>query len=374
MIKRHNNLPANIVSFCQYLRKHDFTVGTNEQYDALQALSQNLAFSSPTLFKQCLQSTMCKSEKELSLFSTLFNTFWTELKRAVDSKITEEPEQKMVPKKQSAPTIAALRNWLHGSRNQESFETALYSPDGIKSAAQPLLTDEDELYTIFAIVNRIVKRIASKRTRRFVSSRHKDKIDIRSTIRKNIYANQDLLSLVHKTKKKNLKVVILCDVSRSMELYSRFFIQFMYAFKQLMQNSEVFVFGTELHQVTEELDHKSLDKSLALMLKKVNDWSGGTQIGKSLHSFVDEYAQKYLSKRTVCFILSDGWDTGSPELITQAMEMIQKRSMKVIWLNPLMENNEWKPEVQGMMNAMPFIDLLLPFYNLDSMKRLAKSL
>lgn len=374
MIERHTNLPANIIAFCQYLRQHDFLVGTDEQHDSLQALSQNQAFSSPNLFKQCLQSTMCKSEKDLTIFSSLFNTYWEELKTAVDSKVNDELEQKMVPRQQQAPTVAELKNWLYGNRSSDLVETALYSADGQLANHQPILTNEDELQSIFALVNKIVKRISSKRTRRFITSHKKDKIDIRSSIRKNIYTNQELVNLVHKTKKKNLNVLILCDVSRSMELYSRFFIQFMYAFKQLMKSAEVFVFGTELHHITEELDQNSLAKSLDLILKKVNDWSGGTKIGKSLDSFVDSYGQKYLTKKTVCFILSDGWDTGEPELISQSMEHIHKKSMRVIWLNPLMQDANWKPEVQGMLNAMPHIDLLLPFYNLDSIKRLVRSL
>lgn len=374
MITRHTNLPSHVISFCRYLRQNDFTVGTNEQTNALNILGQHQAFSSPLQFKQCLQAIMCKSQKDLQLFSNLFDTYWKELATAVDGKINDKVRKQRKAKQKKAGNISQLKNWLFRTDTTESFETALYSADAITGQQSPMNVDEDELAEILKTVERLVKRIANRRTRRYVSSKQKNKIDIRKSIRRNILSNGDLLNLLHKSKKKNLRVVILCDVSRSMDLYSRFFIQFLYAFKSLMEQAEIFVFGTSLHRITDQIDEKDLEKSLHTIFKQVTDWSGGTKIGKSLQCFVDDYGHRYLSGRTLCFIISDGWDTGNISQISESMEQIHKRSMKTIWLNPLMENANWKPEVSAMKAAMPFIDLLLPFYNLESMKDLAKAL
>lgn len=374
MTSRHTDLPSHIISFCQFLRTHQFNVATNEQQDCLTALSSHQSFTSPLQFKMCLQTIFCKSQKDQVKFSKLFDHYWKELSKAVNNKVKDELEQKPVPKKKQPPSIAQLKNWLFRTDHSEIFETARYSEDAANSQGQKINSDEEELQEIFESVAKMVKRIASRRTRRFVNTHQKDKIDLRKSIRNNVFSSEELLRLSYKAKKKNLKVLILCDVSRSMEMYSRFFIQFMFAFKNLMQQSEIFVFGTKLHQITTELEHEDIDKSLHSVLQKVDDWSGGTRIGESFQSFVDDHGQRLLTQRTVCFILSDGWDTGEPELIEQSMEYIHKKSMKVIWLNPLMKQSDWQAEVMGMKKALPYIDLLLPFHNIESMKYLIKAL
>lgn len=374
MIQRHTNLPAHVVSFCQYLRQHNFKVGTDEQTDALSIIGSYQAFTTPVQFKKCLQSIMCKSYRDMTQFSKHFDNYWKELSNAVDGKRKDKPERKNQIKQKKAASISQLKNWLYRADTTNTFETAMYSAEGVLGQKQFMNVDEEELHDILKIVEQIVNRIAKRRTRRFVTTRHRHKIDIRKSIRRNVFSSGDLLELVHKSKKKNLEVVILCDVSRSMDMYSRFFIQFLYTFKSLMSQSEIFVFGTSLHRITQDLDISNIEKSLETIVSKVQDWSGGTKIGESLHQYVSEYGLKYMSKKTLFFIMSDGWDMGDQELIAENMEQISKRCMKVIWLNPLMEHKDWKPQVQGMKAALPHIDLLLPFYNLESMKALARAL
>jgi len=374
LIQRHTDIPSHIISFCQYLRQQNFDVATSEQRDCLLALSRHQAFSSPGQFKMCLQTIICKSQQDLSNFSLFFDRYWKELSKSVDNKTKNEFKQKQVAKKKQPQSIVQLKKWLFRNKESETFETALYSNHTSDSSTIKMNIDEEELQEIIAVVAKIVKRIAIRRTRRYIHTHRKIKIDLRRSIRKNIFSSDELLDLSHKTKKNNLRVLILCDVSRSMEMYSRFFIQFMYAFKSLMKSSEIFVFGTKLHQITTELEHNDINKSLDYILQKVDDWSGGTRIGESLDSLVEDYAHSLLTQRTVCFILSDGWDTGKSELIEKSMDTIHKKCMKVIWLNPLMMHKNWKPEVIGMKTAMPFIDLLLPFHNIDSMKSLIKTL
>lgn len=374
MIQRHTDIPSHIIAFCQYLRRHHFTVATIEERDSLLALSKHQAFTSPQQFKICLQTIFCKSQKDLIRFSAHFDHYWKELSKAVNNKVKDDLEQKPAPKKKQGPRIAQLKNWLYRTEDTQTIETALYSNEYSNSSTVKMNTDEQELQAIFDVVHKIVKRIATRRTRRFVQTHKRTKIDLRKSIRKNIFSSDELLNLSYRAKKKNLKVLILCDVSRSMEMYSRFFIQFMFAFKTLMQNSEIFVFGTKLHHITSELEHDNIDQSLHAIFQKVDDWSGGTRIGESLESFIEDYGQKLLTQKTVCFILSDGWDTGEADVIERSMDHIHKKSMKVIWLNPLMKDQDWKPEVIGMKKAMPYVDLLLPFHNIESMKSLINAL
>jgi uncharacterized protein with von Willebrand factor type A (vWA) domain len=148
----------------------------------------------------------------------------------------------------------------------------------------------------------------------------------------------------------------------------------MYAFQNLFPKVKTFAFSTTLHEISQELHKNSIDKSMEEIIEKVNNWSGGTKIGDALATFNERFAHRYLGSKTLFIILSDGWDTGDAQLISEHMKKIQRRSLKVLWLNPLAGLASWKPEVQGMKAALPYIDALLPFHNLESLKEIVRTL
>ena len=153
-----------------------------------------------------------------------------------------------------------------------------------------------------------------------------------------------------------------------MELYSRFFVHLIYAFQNAYDKIETFVFSTALHRVSAILDHYDFEKAFDTISDRVPHWSGGTTIGSCLNHFVQEYGYGMLDKKTIVLILSDGWDTGDPELMTEAMKNIYKKSKKVIWLNPLAGSTNFSPEVMGMKMALPYIDVLASAHNLESLR------
>ena len=372
MIKRQTSLSANIVAFCRYLREHGFNIGPLEERDALTAMEILSPYKEPEALQLCLQTALCRNPRQLKAFSKLYEKYWRELERAVDSKAKEVEEEKDRPSStptQKPPSLQALKNWLYGNRENETTETATYSTvDALGKTEFPAF-DERELREVFFLVKKLVRKIANRRSRRFQYTRKKAALDLKKTMRQNIVRNGELVELIYRKKKKeNLKVVLLCDVSRSMELYSRFFIQFLFAFQNLFPKVKTFVFSTSLHPVSEELNSRSLDASLKKIIDKVNNWSGGTKIGASLREFNQYYAHKYLTSKTLTIVLSDGWDTGEVELVSENMKYIHRRSLKVLWLNPLAGNINWQPEVQGMKAAMPYVDALLPFHGVDSLR------
>lgn len=373
MTNRQTSLSANIVAFCRYLRANDFSVTIAEERDALQAMKILQPYNTPESLQLCLQTALCRSPQQLLLFPKLYQTYWRELDRAVDSKLKDEAEEKLTPTKvhesQRPPSIQEIKNWLHGNKKNEETEVATYSTMDVFGENGFPAFEEKELREIFRLVKKLVEKIANRRSRRFQSTRKHAEIDLKKTIRKSITRDADVTEVFYKKKKKeNLKVVLICDVSRSMEMYSRFFIQFMYAFQNLFPKVKTFVFSTSLHPVSEELSKKSLNESLEKIIGKVNNWSGGTKIGVSLEEFTEQYAHKYLSSKTLTIILSDGWDTGDVDLIEKNMRLIHRKSLQVLWLNPLAGNTNWKPEVEGMKAALPFVDVLLPFVNLESLR------
>ena len=377
MIQRQTNLSTNLVAFCRYLRQNSFTIGPSEEKDALLAIHLIDPFYTPENFQLCLQTTLCRTPQQLKTFPKLYENYWKELDRAVESKITEEEFEKAKPSQQSTkkPSLQALKNWLYGNKNKETIEIATYSAAGFGNVPEQVVFQQEELIAIFYLVRKLVKKIANRRSRRYRVSKKRGQLDLQKSIRKNIIRNAEIIDILFKRKKKdNLKVVLLCDVSRSMELYSRFFIQFMYAFHSLFPKVETFAFATSLHHISKELNKYSINKSLEEVINKIPDWSGGTKIGTSLATFNEQYAHKYLSSKTLVIMLSDGWDTDEVNLVGENMKKIHRKALKVLWLNPLAGSSDWQPEVRGMKAAMPYIDALLPFYNVESLREVVNKL
>ena len=263
---------------------------------------------------------------------------------------------------------------MYNEQTTDEFKTASYSALSSDTNQQTLNIDESEMKEMLRYVNEFLSRLANKRTRRFVDSRRKELINLRRSIRKNMLSSDELLHLMHKEKKKKLRIVLLCDVSKSVELYSMFFLKFMFTLKSSNKHTEIFSFSTDLQRLTEDLKMRNISKSIQALSLKLTNWAGGTKIGECLDDFITSYSHRFINKHTVVFIVSDGWDTGDISLIEDSMKLIQQRSMKVVWLNPLMASPDWKPEVAGMKAALPYIDLLLPFHNLDSVKSLSSAL
>jgi len=377
MINRQTNLSANLVAFCRHLRQNDFTIGPAEEKDALQAIHLVNPFESTEYLELCLQATLCRTPFQLQQFPKLYQNYWKELDRAVDSKTTEKEEEKAQATKQSQkqPSLQALKSWLYGNKNKETIETATYSDGGFGSVTEQVAFSSQEMKEVFQLVQKLVQKIANRRSRRYKTTKKKAILDIKKSIRKNIVRNGEIVDILYKKKKKdNIKVVLLCDVSRSMELYSRFFIQFMYAFHSLFPKVETFAFATALHHISKELNKTSINKSLEEVINKIPDWSGGTKIGASLQQFNAEFGHKYLTSKTLVIVLSDGWDTDEVDLVGENMKQIHRKALKVLWLNPLAGSGDWEPEVRGMKAALPYVDALLPFHNVDSLREVVRDL
>ena len=167
---------------------------------------------------------------------------------------------------------------------------------------------------------------------------------------------------------------MLCDVSGSMDVYSRFLVQFLYAVQTELRHVSTFVFSTRLNEVTHLLKSRSFEEALAGIRQEVDSWSGGTSIGSSLYAFDRRFGKQRLSARSVVVIVSDGWDRGDTSLIARAMTSIKRRSYRIVWLNPLAGGHDYQPLAKGMAAAMPYVDYFMPANNLESLVRVARTL
>ena len=371
-IQRHMTLSANLVAFCQFLRRKGFKIGPTEIAETLRALEILNPFYDQTQFQLTLQAILAKTRKQQQQFAQLFEQYWKELGRAVDSKIKDQAKQKPQKAATKQEAFTALKNWLHdGKGNDEEEEIATYSAVETFNARAFSTFSPEELEEVKKLIQQIARKLARKISRRKTKTKKHRNPDIKRTMRINLRRGGEILELAYKKPKKNKwKIVLLCDVSQSMELYSRFLIQFIYAFQSNYPNIETFAFSTSLTRITEELKEEEVEKALIQIGNKVTHWSGGTRIGYAFQQFVDRYAYKLLDSKTFVIVLSDGWDVGEAEVLENAMQTIHRKANKVIWLNPLAGNPDFKPEVKGMQVAIPYIDIFASAHNIDSLKEL----
>ena len=169
-------------------------------------------------------------------------------------------------------------------------------------------------------------------------------------------------------------VVLLVDVSGSMDRYSEFLVQLVYGMQQELHGVSTFVFSTRLYEVTPMLRVRSFPAALRLVQRAVDAWSGGTQIGHSLAEFNRRFARQRVGRHTVVIVLSDGWDRGDTEMVAREMGHLQRRARRVIWLNPLLGHAGYEPLAEGMAAALPFCDDFLPAHNIDALREFGRHL
>ena len=199
--------------------------------------------------------------------------------------------------------------------------------------------------------------------------------DMRRIIRRNLKYGAELIELTwRETKRKPRPLVIICDISGSMSLYSRLFLHFIHTVSNGLLNVEAFVFGTRLTRITRQLKRRDVDDAVRDVSKSVQDWSGGTRIGDALHYFNHHWARRVLGRGAVVLIISDGWDRGDATTLQAEMDRLQHSSHRLIWLNPLLGSPDYRPLTIGMKTALPYIDDFLPAHNLDSLINLGNLL
>jgi hypothetical protein len=198
------------------------------------------------------------------------------------------------------------------------------------------------------------------------------RVDLRRTLRANL-SRGDFIELKYRRRKlRKARLVLLCDVSGSMDLYSRFLLQFLFAMQNVFVRVETFTFSTRLTRVSEHLRGRSYRQVLR-RLRDVQDWSAGTRIGESIAQFNREWSH-VVDRHTIVIILSDGWDTGQPELLAQELLRIKRRAGRLIWLNPLLGNAAYEPLTRGMAAALPLLDHFAAAHNLAALRELAHHL
>lgn len=259
--------------------------------------------------------------------------------------------------------VSQKRNGLEDEKNQEEGE-----PQGTAYSAVERLRKKDfeqfswdEEQEAKRLMAELCWNVGLRSTRRKILARHGPYLDMRHMLRRNLKQGAEMIELVWcKIKRKPHPLVVICDISGSMSLYSRLLLHFIHTISNGRLKVKAFVFGTRLTRITHQLKKCNVDEAIKDVSKTVQDWSGGTRIGDALHHFNHTWGRRVLGRGAIVLIISDGWDRCDRMILRHEMERLQRSCHRLIWLNPLLGSPDYPPSTIGMKTALPFIDDFLP--------------
>lgn len=363
-----------VVRFCRAARDDGMLVGPSESSDALRALAA-IGLGDRDDVYLALRSVLASSREDLAKFDRLFQQFWSlrGAPRTADIPRPTPPVRRQRPTPR-APSFS-MEGWLRNAPDDlESVETRTASASESPGSGTLPAFDSAEITEIARVARQVARRLANRPGRRWQSSPRGARLDLRRSMRGSLTTGGDLLQLARRHRRpRRLRIVALCDVSGSMDLYTRFFLHFLRALHHSRARVETFVFATRLTRVTGQLGAGRLDEVTERLANSVRDWAGGTRIGESLGEAATRWAHVF-DRHTIVIVLSDGWDTGDPALLGASLEALAKRVRRVIWLNPLLGSPNYRPATQGLAAALPHVDLFAPLHDLASLRRLARQL
>lgn len=374
---KHRDLKRNLIQFCRLLRANDLLLGPGEVADTIRTV-EAVDIGDREDVRLGIRAVATSKPEDFPIYEALFDYFWGR-SQELDDGMSQEggPRAGEASQKQAGKVNLNLDpdKAPHGDSDAEDEESLpVYSPVEVLAHKDFSSFRADELAEIARATLLVARRLALRPGRRFRPARHGGRIDLRRTMRHAVRFGGTPVILARKRRKiRKPKLVLICDVSRSMDSYSRFLLQFIYALQNTLGRVESFVFSTSLHRVTNYFKGGDILDALDRVASEVPDWSGGTRIGYSLSIFLDKYLD-ILDHRSVVIILSDGLDTGDPELLEKVMEELQGRSARVIWLNPLLGSSDYRPLARGMASALPHVDMFAPAHNLASLEALGRQL
>ena len=370
-------LSRAIVAFCRFVRDHGIAGGVKETLHSLQA-ARVLGLGDREGLKLALRAVLCSSKQDWDLFDELFETFWSERTSTGsppcdDSRARQSLPRTVLLQSSAVELIGAAKQPCDqdGDGKAVTGATALERMRRV-DFSQIAQNDLPELERLALLLLRLM---ALRLSRRLKTMQPRGPVDLRRTIRRSISHGGEPVYLSHKGKKPaRARLVILLDVSGSMNAYSLFLVRFAYALQKHFRRVNTFVFSTRLQEITGSLRVQNLAEALGALSQESVGWSGGTKIGESLRDFNRRFAPRLLSRDTLVVILSDGWDTGEPELVAREMGAIRRRSRQLVWLNPLLGMEDYQPLTRGMEAALPFIDVFASAHNLESLLALERLL
>ena len=372
--------------FARLLRAAGMRIGSDRVIDCVRALEIAGAEQFPLRREDwyCTMSAVLLSRQEQRpVFDQAFRIFWR------DPKLAERMMQLLLPQAYGrAPkpeqqqsqrlTDALFQNPPERDSSTEKIDLEArltFSSREVLSRMDFDTMSAAELVEAKKMLAQLRLPLPLIRTRRKKISRNGKAIDLRATLRESLREGGDMIPLV-RTAPGTLHppLVVLCDISGSMNPYSRMFLHFLHAITNDRDRVAVFVFGTRLTNITRQLRHRDVDVAMARVAEAIKDWSGGTRIGASLREFNFKWGRRTLAQNACVLLVSDGLDREAGEGLSEEMERLGKSCRNLVWLNPLLRYDRFEARPAGVRAMLPHVDLFLPVHNLKSLVDLARTL
>ena len=394
-----NRIQANLLTFGRRLRDAGLPVGSGQILSLVDALATIDVFRHDDVYHAARASVVTRPE-QIPVFDLEFSRFWRELLGAkpapldpfTPQNIPGEPplpdaSKKKTERRHTPEGAEDEKDIFHVSEGEDNltadeqeFEA---SPDDVMlfSSRETLRRKDfsqctaEEIAEARRIIEGFTWRLGTRKTRRRIRAKHGKFIDPRATLRGSLrHGGMPLELRRQKRKIRTRPLVVICDISGSMDRYARLLLRFVHALGQGLENTEVFVFGTRLTRITRELRKRDVDTALTQVVGSVEDWSGGTRIGEAIKAFNYQWGRRVLRSGATVVIISDGWDRGDIGLLSREMQALKRRTYRVLWLNPLLGRPLYEPLCRGMAAALPYTDYFLPANNLASLLQVGRTL
>jgi uncharacterized protein with von Willebrand factor type A (vWA) domain len=371
--------------FARLLRAAGMRIGSDRVIDCVRALEMAGAHQFPLRREDwywTMSAVLLSRQEQRPIFDQAFRIFWR------DPKLAERMMQLMLPQaygraaKPEQQQSQRLTDALLQPREQDSSSQKLELEARLTFSSREVLSRMDfdtmsaaELVEAKRMLAQLRLPLPMIRTRRKKISVNGKAIDLRATLRESLREGGDIIPLVRAAPTElHPPLVVLCDISGSMNPYSRMFLHFLHAITNDRDRVAVFVFGTRLTNITRQLRHRDVDVAMAKVADAIKDWSGGTRIGASLREFNFKWGRRVLAQNASVLLVSDGLDREAGEGLSEEMERLAKSCRSLVWLNPLLRYEKFEARPAGVQAMLPHVDLFLPVHNLKSLVDLARTL
>ena len=376
-------LLSNLILFGRVLRGLGIDVNPGRMMDLVSALD-HIEIGNKADFFYAARTLLVHEREDLPLFDEAFELFWRKPAESWDVALQgfvtarrRRPAKPIVmpPPLNEAPSEGKDSD----STSKESLTvievTRTYSNREVLRNKDFAQMSAEESEAVKQMMAQLLWKVSERRTRRHRPGKG-HLIDLRRTLRRSLRSEGEIFSWSYREpKSKPRPLIVIADISGSMERYTRLLLHFIYGMKAaLSQPVEAFVFSTRLTRITRPLQIRDLDLALKNVGQLVNDWAGGTRIGESLKTFNFQWGRRVLGRGAVVLIISDGWDRGDVAVLKREMARLKRNCHRLIWLNPLLGAPDYEPLTRGIQAALPSIDNFLPVHNLASLEDLANRL
>ncbi|MGE5224405.1 MAG: vWA domain-containing protein [Omnitrophica WOR_2 bacterium] len=375
-----SNFLPNLLLFGRLLRGLGLDVNPGRMMDLIHGLDF-IDIGRRSDFYHAARTLLVHDQKDIPLFDQAFEMFWQDPQEGWMNLPAGGIIPNRRPKKLAVPPPLIETDSEKGKRDGDSphkngrtiFQiTSTYSDRELLRRKDFSEMTGEELDAVKRLMRALSFRLGERRTRRLHPGKGQ-RLDLRRSLRLSYKTGGEVLVwALREPKFKPRPLVILADISGSMERYTRLLLHFIYGLAQSHnQPVEAFVFSTRLTRITRQLQDKDIERALRDISQVVHDWAGGTRTGESLKKFNYDWGRRVLGRGAVVLFISDGWDRGDVHQLGTEMARLHRSCHRLIWLNPLLGSPVYEPLTRGAQAVLPNIDDFLPVHNLASLEDLA---